>query len=273
LRDSTSAKKDPHNVDVNSSNSMLILENEVDRFALCEELLKLEEEAFITKRQQLSDYAAKHPEKAAEYAAKLEAAEKKKTKEEKQRVVAGTYSCDFGYIVIGHSKKRSIVIHNCYDEPVAFEVNKKVLAEYGFEVEPASNKPIPAHQSITLTCEAKGAGAAGEKKEGKEPMIQAEGVVALAWAIPVKNGPLYEINLRAEFVLPEVVVSSESIDFQGVVVGQKKVITVSIKNKKPVPVEWSYKQPKGAFGKKLNPWEVIYDITPESGLLQPGELQ
>ncbi len=142
----------------------------------------------------------------------------------------------------------------------------------------STNPDIPASETITLTCEAYSSPPDGSdqpppKKEGEEPVVQSEGPVQFAWALPVKNGPLYEIHLKAFFVLPEVVVSSEHIDFKKVLVGQKKCITVSIKNRKPVPVEWSYKAPKGSYGKQMAPWDMLFNIKPESGLLQPDELQ
>merc|ERR1711924_16249 len=53
--------------------------------------------------------------------------------------------------------------------------------------------------------------------------------------------------------------------------GRKKIVTISIKNRKPVPVEWSYKKSSGGRGQPA--WEEIFDIKPDSGLLQPEEIQ
>lgn len=84
---------------------------------------------------------------------------------------------------------------------------------------------------------------------------------------------MYEILLKAHYILPDVQVSSEKIDFGKVIIGQKKTITISVRNKKPVPVEWTYRAPKGSYGKAMAPWETIYNIEPDYGLLNPGDIQ
>jgi len=49
-----------------------------------------------------------------------------------KQMVAGSYACDFGYIVLGHAKKLPIVIHNCYDDPINYEINRRLLGEFGY---------------------------------------------------------------------------------------------------------------------------------------------
>ncbi|CAD7939993.1 unnamed protein product [Amoebophrya sp. A120] len=246
---------------------MLKLESEVDRQHLCQILLQQEEELFLQQRAAPQASGSKN--------------KGKKGKKKEAGVVAASYVCDFGYIILGHSKKKNIILHNVYHDTVQFEIKKKELEAYGFLVEPANAKTIPALDKITLTCEAYSASpeedaataVAKGGKDANDPLVQGEGPVSFSWKIPVKNGPQYEVHLKAFFVLPEIVVSNEFIDFGRVLVGQKKIITISIKNKKPVPIEWSYKTPKASGGKPLPKWDTVFTVTPDHGVLHPDEVQ
>jgi hypothetical protein len=100
-----------------------------------------------------------------------------------------------------------------------------------------------------------------------------EAEVTYRWELPIKGGPKYLVFLRAIYVLPELELSSDAVDFGAVVVGQRKRITVQLKNTKMVPVEWVYKPQRDKFGKLLPPWKVSFDMFPIGGILQPGERQ
>jgi len=75
----------------------------------------------------------------------------------------------------------------------------------------------------------------------------------------------------ATYVLPELELSSDLLDFGQVVVGQRMRITIQLKNTKQVPVEWEYKPQRDKYGKLLPPWKVSFDMFPLSGVLKPGE--
>lgn len=66
----------------------------------------------------------------------------KKKDPNRSDTVAAEYLCDFGYIVLGHSKKQKIVMNNIFEDPVQFDINRRLLAEYGFKIEPLSTKPV-----------------------------------------------------------------------------------------------------------------------------------
>ena len=245
---------------------------------LCEILLAQEREQFIAQRLamegmgQTTSSSSTSPNATGGFSSKTAVGKKKGGQKtaDKKSVVAASYMCDFGYIVLGHSKKKPIIIHNCFDDGIQIEVNKKLLAEYGFRIEPENAKSIGAHDTLNLTCEAF---STPPDETQEDPLVQAEGLVQLAWQLPVKQGSLYEIFLKAHFVLPDIVISSYDVNFSRVLVGQKKIITVCIKNKKAVSVEWSWKAPRGgSFGKGGQPWDTIFTIEPDQGLLAPEEL-
>lgn len=47
-----------------------------------------------------------------------------------------TYSCDFGNVVVGATKKRSFRFTNVGKLPINFAFDKKILGNYGISIEP-----------------------------------------------------------------------------------------------------------------------------------------
>eukprot|EP00435_Cladocopium_sp_Y103_P038814 s494_g10.t1 len=169
-------------------------------------------------------------------------------------VTAAYYVCDFGHIALGQMSTRKIVIHNCCSESVSLYLDKKLLRENGFLVEPDSIKPLAVGKNCQLqvsACRARD---------------EAEGTMELEWNLPVRGGPNYKVQLLADFVLPDLVLSHESIDFGRLIVGRKKRVTIELQNTKAVPVEWAYVEPKDKYGR-----ESVFDLVPATGILQPGE--
>ncbi len=46
------------------------------------------------------------------------------------------YTCDFGNVVVGNSKKKSFRFTNTGRLPINFSFDKKILANYGISIEP-----------------------------------------------------------------------------------------------------------------------------------------
>ena len=97
--------------------AILQLEYEVDRQHLCDVLLEREEEEFLSTR--LEESTTQLSKKS-----KKSGTDKKK---KSQPVVAACYVCDFEYIVIGHTKKKNIVVHNVFEDTVALEWYMKLF--------------------------------------------------------------------------------------------------------------------------------------------------
>jgi len=179
-------------------------------------------------------------------------------KKEPPQVTAAYYYCDFGHIALGQTMKRQIGLFNCSLEPVFITIDKRLLREQGFLVEPDNLNKLPPRTMTNIYVKA-------------TPPSEEEGVASLEWNLPVKGGPNYKIQLTADFVLPDLVLSTESIDFGRLLVGQRKRVTLELKNEKAVPVEWAYPQPKDRNGRVLTTNEVVFDLVPAGGVLQPGE--
>eukprot|EP00931_Biecheleriopsis_adriatica_P045665 TRINITY_DN2614_c0_g1_i1.p1 TRINITY_DN2614_c0_g1~~TRINITY_DN2614_c0_g1_i1.p1 ORF type:complete len:5069 (-),score=1280.39 TRINITY_DN2614_c0_g1_i1:105-14627(-) len=172
-------------------------------------------------------------------------------------VTAAHYVCDFGHIALGQTSKRQINIFNCCSEQVSFYMDKKLLKEHGFIVEPENIKTLQPGKALNLQVSA---------TRGRD---EPEDIVELEWNLPVKGGPNYKIQLVADFVLPDLVLSTESIDFGRLIVGQRKRVVIEFQNHKAVPVEWAYAAPRDKFGKESA--SAIFDLSPASGILHPGE--
>ncbi|CAE7894595.1 HYDIN [Symbiodinium microadriaticum] len=173
-------------------------------------------------------------------------------------ITAAYYECNFGHIVLGHSGKKVISVYNCFHENVSFNINKRLLMQKGFQISPEKVSKLPPGKQVKLelTCFRDRTG-----EEGKQE---------LNWIIPVRGGPSYEVKLMSEFVRPDLELSSDSIDFGHVVVGQVKRITIKLRNAKTVMASWDYKAPTAKPGK---PMEFAYSLSPRSGRVAPGESQ
>ncbi|CAE6909356.1 HYDIN [Symbiodinium natans] len=162
------------------------------------------------------------------------------------------YICNFGHIPLGQISARKINIHNCCAEAVSLFLDKKLLRENGFLVEPESIKPLAKGKSFMLQVSA---------TRGRD---EPEGTVELEWNLPVRGGPNYKIQLVADFVLPDLVLSTESIDFGRIIVGHRKRALLSFENNKAIPVEWAYVEPKSHLGRSSE-GEDLAHWTPRLG--------
>jgi hydrocephalus-inducing protein len=223
----------------------LELEFEVDRYYLCEALLKTSEKSSTGSGFASASRMTITPSRGL-----------KAKKQEPPPVTAAYYVCNFGHIALGQTAKEQIVVYNCCTESVTITIDKKMLKEKGFLVEPENMKPLAAGKQVTMTV------SATSSREDEE------GAVELEWNLPVKGGPNYKIQLYADFVLPDLILSSESIDFGRVIVGQKKRAVLELKNEKAVPVTWYYSP-----GQKKGASENPFDLQPSKGTLQPGKTE
>eukprot|EP00930_Biecheleria_cincta_P015308 TRINITY_DN12810_c0_g1_i1.p1 TRINITY_DN12810_c0_g1~~TRINITY_DN12810_c0_g1_i1.p1 ORF type:complete len:5041 (+),score=1000.88 TRINITY_DN12810_c0_g1_i1:126-15248(+) len=232
------------------------LELEVDRHTLCEVLLN-----GPAKGNTPPSSAAGHATAGVSRTSSMSPSSRRKVKDSNDppSVTAAHYVCDFGYIALGQEGKKEISVFNCCQEAVAIGIDKKNLKEQGFLVVPEKDlklAPDPNKRNILQVT------ATRAREDG-------EASIDYAWNLPVRGGPNYIIQLTANFVLPDLVLSTESIDFGRLIVGQRKRVIIEFQNTKSVPVDWAYLEPKDKFGKK--PDQAVFDLNPSSGTLQPGD--
>ena len=175
-----------------------------------------------------------------------------------QRVVLSRYTLDFGNVIKGTHKRRTFRLTNTGLYPATLNIEKHVLASYGFALEPETVIRLPGapdHESVdmSVTLQTTGAGL---------PTGQIECVLP----IEIRGGPTVLVTLRANITVPDLEVSTDAIDFGLVQVGRCKVATVQLHNPKGVPCEWHLKRPMDS----AKDWE-FFTCEPGRGTLQPGE--
>jgi hypothetical protein len=172
--------------------------------------------------------------------------------------VVSTYICDFGNVVKGSQKKKTIRVHNSNPTLASFALlNKSALLALGFNVEPDSVPKLAEGEGadITLTLQT-------NKPNGPVGPIECRAEVE------VKGGPQVVILMRADVMVPEVQLSTDVINFGAVQTGRCRVMTVQLFNPNGVPAEWAVKKHPDAANSR--DWGY-FACEPALGTLQPGE--
>jgi hydrocephalus-inducing protein len=102
------------------------------------------------------------------------------------------------------------------------------------------------------------------------------GIMKYVVPIDVKLGPSYAIEFIANLTIPELAMSTETVDFSKVCVNTRKTVKVRFENKKEVPCDWWYYykpdvQTAAAAGEKEG--GSRFSVMPLTGTLLPGQRQ
>lgn len=90
----------------------------------------------------------------------------------------------------------------------------------------------------------------------------------------MKNGPSYQIEFVANMTIPELTMSSDSLDFLKVCVNTRKTIKVRFENHKEVPCDWSYfYKADVSASKEGKEAGERFQVYPLGGTLLPGQKQ
>ena len=147
-----------------------------------------------------------------------------------------SYLLDFGFVVYGSIRSHVIRVTNNGHFPVSFAPDKSVLSGSGFaiELDRVRNLPgEPANESVEfmVTFEPRAAGL---------PM----GVVDIQVPFHVLSGPAFGLRIKAVVTMPDMIVSTDSLDFGTVECGNCKVMTIQLHNTQQVRCEWSSEPPE-----------------------------
>eukprot|EP00232_Nephroselmis_pyriformis_P008175 CAMPEP_0182895474 /NCGR_PEP_ID=MMETSP0034_2-20130328/25702_1 /TAXON_ID=156128 /ORGANISM="Nephroselmis pyriformis, Strain CCMP717" /LENGTH=2117 /DNA_ID=CAMNT_0025029307 /DNA_START=132 /DNA_END=6482 /DNA_ORIENTATION=- len=230
------------------------VEIEADRLVLIKLLL---EELAGLEQQVLASTAAPAAEGGA-LALTAPPPAKRGRKAPKPDVVVAQYTCDFGHVVKGTHRVRKFRLSNMGIQLVSYHVDKSLLAQHGFTMEPDNVSKLPGYpdfESVEVSVTFNTA----------RPDI---GVGPLACMLPLKpkNGPTCMVALKANVVVPELSMSRELLDFEEVQTGHVKIITVELHNPTPVVTEWRVQRPmEGA-----KDWGY-FTVRPNQGILQPDQ--
>lgn len=135
-----------------------------------------------------------------------------------ENITIAAYSCDFGNVVVGSTKKKSFRLTNVGKIPVTFNFDKKILTSAGISIEPDKAQKVMPNSSVLFNV------VYSTRKNAKF------GKVKHIVPIDVKYGPSYAIDFTANLTIPELAMSSDNLDFGKVCVNTRKTIKVRFEN-------------------------------------------
>ncbi|XP_033116735.1 hydrocephalus-inducing protein homolog isoform X2 [Anneissia japonica] len=187
------------------------------------------------------------------------------------------YILDFGYVVLGTVRTHIVRATNTGHFPVSFAVDRSTLNMTGFNVELDRVKQLPGapdHETVDFRV-------SFDPRGGNVNL----GVVEALVPIMIVNGPSVLLRLKANVTMPDMQISTDSMDFGEVQCGQCKVITVQLHNNQHVRCEWS-SLPSDKDKKKIDkhvpmhlrrkmkpekPKPRNFEMMPSTGMLFPGQ--
>ncbi|KAK7891948.1 hypothetical protein WMY93_023911 [Mugilogobius chulae] len=179
------------------------------------------------------------------------------------------YVLDFGSVILGRAPSQTLHISNNGSVTVSLTVNHKVLTCTGFniEFEKVKNLSCGETHSFTVMFDPQGA---------KLPL----GSVCVVLPIQVRGGPTVQVHLCAVVTRPNLVVSTETLEFDTIPCGSCQMKTVQLFNPESVPCKWSIAEEVKLkkvnkflpfYKRKQQPSPVVFQMLPSAGVLTPGE--
>lgn len=172
--------------------------------------------------------------------------------------------CDFGNVIVGSSKKKSFRLTNVGKIPVSFNFDKKLQSQANISIEPDKVQKLMPNTSQFFTVVYTTRKQAKQKRE------------KFLIPVDVRGGPQYMIEFIANQTIPELTMSSETLDFEQVCVNTRKTVKIRLENTKEVNCEWWFHtKPEPTVsviggGAKKEEGER-YQVWPHNGLLLPGQ--
>lgn len=173
--------------------------------------------------------------------------------------VASVYDVDMGRIIFGMVETKEVKFKSISPFPVDVEVKAGVLTDTGFSVTPVQFTGVPTGEELTMTF----------TFDVERKMNDSIGDVE--YVVPVVFGQCvaYEVRVRAHLSFPKLNFSKKHFDFESVVVGHTKIITLQLQNMNYVPCEFTFDDAvpmKQGDGEAL----AVYHATPSHGTLPPS---
>ena len=181
--------------------------------------------------------------------------------EDDDRVIVTNYVCDFGNMVVGSTKKKTFRITNCGKNSLNFSFDTRILQQIGIAIDPSKPpKQFAPNSSMQFNV------VFTTRKNAKHKKVKHIVPIHLSY------GPSYTIEFVANLTIPELSMSTDTVEFNKVCVGTRKIIRVRFENKKEVPCDWSYYYKADVAGVSAKEGEK-FSVWPTSGYLLPGQKQ
>lgn len=168
-------------------------------------------------------------------------------------ITVGRYICDFGNVIIGQSKKKMFKITNAsLFGQLSWLFDKKYLSASGFSIEPEKVNKLSEGESIDFVVKYF---ARTQQKVGTK---------TVSLPLQVAGSPTLQIIFSANVCLPEIELTSYSVDFGKVMLGQSARIFLGLYNPSPVTATWNFKHVNGKDNGR-------FIIQPSTGSLRPNK--
>jgi hydrocephalus-inducing protein len=179
-------------------------------------------------------------------------------------IIVGTYYLDLGNVIAGSSAQYQFRIYNVGKLPQCLVIfDQKNIRPQGFRLTldrvNLKNKD-KNYEDVRLIFQTK-----KNSPTGRQTFLL---------PVEIENGPKYLIEIRANVTVPEIAFSDLEVNFDKVVCGQKKIITLRIVNDKDVDCIWTIVQRKEQKKRATDPSaDSKFTIVPSSGVLPPNSKQ
>lgn len=137
-----------------------------------------------------------------------------------------SYFLNFGYVVLGTIRSHVVRVTNNGYFPVSFAPDRSALHGTGFGVELDRIRNLPGdpdHESVEFMV-------TFDPKSTNVPL----GPVDVQVPITVLGGPTFGLRIKANVAMPDMTLSTDSLDFGTVECGQCKVMTIQLHNHQQV---------------------------------------
>jgi hydrocephalus-inducing protein len=174
------------------------------------------------------------------------------------RINVGTYSIDLGNVIAGSSIQYQFRVYNVGKLPsITINFDQKNIRPAGFRLSNdrfiLKNKD-KNYEDVRVILQTKKSSPTGRQY--------------FQLPIEIQNGPKYSIDLYCNVTVPELGLSDMEVNFDKVICGQKKIITLRISNDKEVDCNWSILPKKEQRKKASDPKaDNRYTINPSFGTL------
>jgi len=127
-------------------------------------------------------------------------------------------------MVVGSTKKKTFRITNCGKNSLNFSFDTRLLQQIGMSIDPSKPpKQFAPNSSMQFTV------VFTTRKNAKHKKVKHIVPIHLSY------GPSYTIEFVANLTIPELSMSTDTVEFNKVCVGTRKIIRVRFENKKEVP--------------------------------------
>ena len=231
--------------------SQIALDVEMHRLAFCHHLRNLQEKAQETtcKVEAAHISAADDSVRRSSNKVPIDI----EAENSASKIVVANYICDFGNVISATTKKKVFKIMNASTAgPISWVFDKQQLAGSGFSIEPDRVNKLPEAGSVDIVV-----------KFFAKPKLP-PGRVTVTLPVTIKNAPVVNLVFSVNICMPDIVMTTDALDFDRVQLGRCKRMYINFKNISPVTTHWNLKKPGN--GKDENKFTVV----PSEGSIKSG---